>query len=40
MNIGRPKRVIEVDPATVPLPEIAPDPQPAPTEPVPVAPGS
>lgn len=41
MNIGRPKRVIEVEPASLPLPEVvpAPEPAPAPVEPVPADPG-
>ena len=38
MDIGRPKRIIEVDPVSLPVPEVAPDlepptPQPAPMEP-------
>lgn len=38
MNIGPARRVIEVDPATLPLPETLPDPvsDPAPSEPAPV----
>jgi hypothetical protein len=40
MNIGSPKRVIEVDPITLPLPESLPDAQPAPLQPAPVEPGS
>jgi hypothetical protein len=28
MNIGRPKRIIEVEPVAVPLPEVLPDPTP------------
>jgi hypothetical protein len=41
MNIGRPKRVIEVEPTSLPLPEVvpAPAPEPAPVDPVPVEPG-
>ncbi len=39
MNIGRPKRVIEVEPAAPPLPEVGPDPDPVIAEPVPTAPG-
>lgn len=30
MNIGRPKRIIEVEPASIPLPEHLPDALPAP----------
>lgn len=30
MNIGPPKRVIEVEPVTLPIPEVLPDPDPAP----------
>jgi hypothetical protein len=32
MNIGQPKRIIQVEPVTVPLPEYVPEP--APVEPV------
>jgi hypothetical protein len=39
MNIGRPKRVIEVEPTSLPLPEVVPAPEPAPVEPVPAEPG-
>ncbi len=38
VNIGRPKRIIEIEPATVPLPEPQmpmPEPGPAPVEPMP-----
>lgn len=38
MNIGRPKRIIEIEPATMPLPDPAiplPEPGPAPAEPMP-----
>lgn len=38
MNIGRPKRIIEIEPATMPLPEPSipmPEPGPAPAEPMP-----
>lgn len=43
MNIGRPKRIIEIEPATLPLPDPAmpmPDPVGAPPEqiPAPIAP--
>ncbi|MEX0754772.1 MAG: hypothetical protein WD739_01300 [Actinomycetota bacterium] len=42
MNIGRPKRVIEIDPGTLPVPETLPDPvapsEPRPVEPVPADP--
>jgi hypothetical protein len=37
MDIGRPKRIIEVEPATSPLPETLPEPAPA-TTPEPVEP--
>jgi len=30
MNIGRPKREIEVEPVTLPVPEVLPDPAPVP----------
>jgi len=39
VNIGRPKRIIEIEPATVPLPEPMmpmPEPGPAPAEPMPI----
>ena len=39
MNIGRPKRIIEVEPISLPLPDPAvptPEPGPAPVEPAPV----
>jgi hypothetical protein len=39
VNIGRPKRIIEIEPATVPLPEPQmpmPEPGPAPVEPMPL----
>ncbi|HEY7762345.1 MAG TPA: hypothetical protein VIC52_04960 [Actinomycetota bacterium] len=30
MNIGQPKRIIEIEPVTIPVPgEIAPDPEPS-----------
>jgi hypothetical protein len=32
MDIGRPKRIIEVEPVSVPLPEELPDLEPAPAE--------
>jgi len=39
MDIGRPKRIIEVEPATSPLPETLPEPAPTPvTTPEPVEP--
>ena len=38
MDIGRPKRIIEVEPVSVPLPEEIPDLEPAPTEPAPSEP--
>jgi hypothetical protein len=37
MDIGRPKRIIEVEPATSPLPETLPEPAPV-TTPDPVEP--
>jgi len=39
VNIGRPKRIIEIEPATIPLPEPQmpmPEPGPAPVEPMPL----
>lgn len=30
MNIGEPKRMFEVEPLTLPIPELLPDPGPAP----------
>jgi hypothetical protein len=39
VNIGRPRRIIEIEPTTVPLPEPAmpmPEPGPAPVEPMPI----
>jgi hypothetical protein len=39
VNIGRPKRIIEVEPISLPLPDPAvptPEPGPAPVEPAPV----
>lgn len=38
MDIGRPKRIIEVDPVSLPLPEVVPDLEPVTTEPAPVEP--
>jgi hypothetical protein len=43
VDIGRPKRIIEVDPVSLPLPEAVPDlepatPEPATPEPAPVEP--
>ena len=29
MNIGQPKRIIQVEPVSVPLPEYVPEPEPA-----------
>jgi hypothetical protein len=37
MDIGRPKRIIEVEPVSLPLPEL-PDLEPAPAEPAPSEP--
>jgi hypothetical protein len=33
MDIGRPKRIIEVEPVSLPLPDMVPDLEPAPVEP-------
>jgi len=33
MDIGRPRRIIEVEPVSLPLPEEVPDLEPAPAEP-------
>ena len=38
MDIGRHKRIIEVEPVSVPLPEELPDLEPAPAEPAPSEP--
>ena len=38
MDIGRPKRIIEVEPASLPLPDVVPDLEPATPEPAPVEP--
>ena len=38
MDIGRPQRIIEIDPVSVPLPEDAPDLEPAPLAPDPAEP--
>lgn len=35
MDIGRPKRIIQVEPVSLPLPEPVPDLEPAPAEPDP-----
>lgn len=32
MDIGQPKRIIEVEPASIPLPETLPDPEPQPAK--------
>ena len=32
MNIGRPKRVIEIEPVDLPLPSLEPIPEPAPAQ--------
>lgn len=34
VNIGEPERIIEIEPLTVPVPEVIPDPTRAPDEPV------
>jgi hypothetical protein len=41
MDIGEPRKIIEVEPVTIPVPETIPlpDPEPAPADPVPVDPG-
>jgi hypothetical protein len=43
MDIGAPIRIIEIEPVTLPLPEVLPDPvpdeRPAPAEPVPAPAG-
>ena len=31
MDIGKPKRIIEVEPVSIPIPETIPAPEPAPT---------
>jgi len=38
VDIGRPKRIIEVEPVSLPVPEVVPDPEPATPEPAPVEP--
>ena len=38
MDIGRPKRIIEVEPVSIPLPEELPDLEPVPAEPAPSEP--
>ena len=38
MDIGRPKRIIEVEPVSLPLPDEVPDLEPAPVEPTPSEP--
>jgi hypothetical protein len=40
MDIGEPRKIIEVEPATIPVPETIPIPEtePGPVEPLPVAP--
>lgn len=38
MDIGRPKRIIEVEPVSLPVPEVIPDLKPATPEPAPVEP--
>ena len=38
MDIGRPQRIIEVEPVSLPLPEDVPDLEPAPLAPAPLAP--
>lgn len=30
MNIGRPQRIIEIDPVSLPVPDLLPDPEPVP----------
>ena len=38
MDIGRPQRIIEVEPVSLPLPEAVPDLEPAAPEPAPAEP--
>jgi hypothetical protein len=38
VDIGRPKRIIEVEPVSLPMPEVVPDLEPATLEPAPVEP--
>lgn len=38
MDIGRPQRIIEVEPVSLPLPETIPELEPAPPEPAPAEP--
>ena len=38
MDIGRPQRIIEVEPVSLPLPETVPDLEPATAEPAPAEP--
>jgi hypothetical protein len=38
VDIGRPKRIIEVEPVSLPLPDVVPDLEPATPEPAPVEP--
>ena len=38
MDIGRPKRIIEVEPVWLPVPEVVPDLEPATPEPAPLEP--
>jgi hypothetical protein len=38
VDIGRPKRIIEVDPVSVPVPEVVPDLEPTTPEPAPAEP--
>jgi hypothetical protein len=38
MDIGRPQRIIEVEPVSLPLPDEVPDLEPAPVEPTPSEP--
>ncbi|HET7929700.1 MAG TPA: hypothetical protein VFM40_09135 [Actinomycetota bacterium] len=39
MDIGRPRRIIEIEPVSLPLPEEVPDLEPEPLVPDPVEPG-
>ena len=38
MDIGPPRRIIEIEPVSLPLPDLVPDPAPAPAEPAPAEP--
>lgn len=38
MDIGPPRRIIEIEPVSLPLPDLVPDPAPGPTAPAPTEP--